>query len=297
MTYKKFLVVIISLLLKKKNVNVILKGGEALMWNGEEIRNHAAATSLEYSKESSAQIMPRENCIRFTYNGHRLTFFGYLQNGWVYNELVNFEYKDLNFNGRVVLDIGANTGGTAVYFALNGALKVYALEPMPLTYTFLFRNIIENNLQDKILAYKLGCGNKNLKIRLRKDVSMLGSDLNSSICKCKDSNYDEVEIVTMKDIIMMNGIGNCVLKMDCEGCEYDALLGLDQETLSHFDEIILEYHNGAGKIIDFFRKNNYEIVYPLLVQKRSGILYIKRAYSVNSGGGPQTYPVKSVATL
>jgi len=38
-----------------------------------------------------------------------------------------------------------------------------------------------------------------------------------------------------------------ILKMDCEGCEYDIILK-DYDTIKEFDEIELEYHADKTKI-------------------------------------------------
>ena len=64
---------------------------------------------MEYGKDSNAKLDPENDLIEFTFDKHRLMFYGILENGWVYNEFLNFEYKDLNFKGKTLLDIGANT--------------------------------------------------------------------------------------------------------------------------------------------------------------------------------------------
>jgi len=39
-----------------------------------------------------------------------------------------------------------------------------------------------------------------------------------------------------------------VLKMDCEGCEYEAVLNADPGDLAVFSQVIIEYHNGYREI-------------------------------------------------
>jgi methyltransferase FkbM-like protein len=37
-----------------------------------------------------------------------------------------------------------------------------------------------------------------------------------------------------------------ILKMDCEGCEYEVILSADEHTLQKFDLVMIEYHYGYG---------------------------------------------------
>ncbi len=39
------------------------------------------------------------------------------------------EYGVLDVSGKVVIDVGASIGDSAIYFALKGARKVIAIEP------------------------------------------------------------------------------------------------------------------------------------------------------------------------
>ncbi|MHC1635779.1 MAG: FkbM family methyltransferase, partial [Candidatus Methanospirareceae archaeon] len=58
----------------------------------------------------------------------------------------------------VVVDIGAHVGGVALYAAKNGAKIVYAIEPTPINYFLLTRNILENRLEHIVtpLPYAIG---------------------------------------------------------------------------------------------------------------------------------------------
>jgi hypothetical protein len=52
--------------------------------------------------------------------------------------------------------------------------------------------------------------------------------------------------LTLNDVIERYGIGgDAVLKMDCEGREYDIVLN-DYVHIKLFDEVILEYHANVG---------------------------------------------------
>src|SRR5256885_13682279 len=57
--------------------------------------------------------------------------------------------------------------------------------------------------------------------------------------------YESVQTISVDDIVQREGIA-CVhlLKMDCEGSEYDILAGISNATFSKIRRIIVEYHDG-----------------------------------------------------
>jgi len=246
-TYRNYIYVILCLILNKQLVRIILRGNnKQFLWTNLQVRNYLNASNLEYGKDSNAKLDPENDLIEFTFDKHRLMFYGILENGWVYNEFLNFEYKDLDFKGKTVLDIGANTGGTSIYFALNGASKVYAIEPMPKTFSLLRKNIEVNNLLDKIVPILIGIGRKG-NVILDSNVSGLGAQIPTSYESQNSTSGENIEIKSLKDLINELNIEEYVLKMDCEGCEY-SLLNEENDVLRRFRSIELEFHYGYKNI-------------------------------------------------
>jgi tRNA A58 N-methylase Trm61 len=66
------------------------------------------------------------------------------------------EYEILDVKDKVVLDIGAYVGDSAIYFIRKGAKKVYAYEAVKDFYEIMLKNIELNNLQDKIIPTNKG---------------------------------------------------------------------------------------------------------------------------------------------
>jgi len=105
-----------------------------------------------------------------------------VKNGWVYdltnrlwfNGNVRFkhmrctifqvfndgDYEQLNVKGRVVIDVGAYIGDSAIYFALKGARKVIAIEPHPGAFAEMLDNIKLNNLEGVIVPVNAGLASK-----------------------------------------------------------------------------------------------------------------------------------------
>ncbi len=153
------------------------------------------------------------------------------------------DYKFLNVKDKNVLDIGAFVGDSPIYFILKGAKKVYAIEPHPDAYKEMIENIKLNNMEDKIVPINMG-------INYEKDYITINiMDINNVAGSFFNSNNDGIKIPAGKlsDIIDKYNIDAQILKMDCEGCEYDIILK-DYDTIKEFDEIGFEYHVYNTKI-------------------------------------------------
>ena len=70
--------------------------------------------------------------------------------GVIKENFIDEQFKWLNVKSKDVVDVGANIGDTAIYFALKGAKYVYAFKPYPYSYNIAKKNIRLNHLEDKI---------------------------------------------------------------------------------------------------------------------------------------------------
>lgn len=62
----------------------------------------------------------------------------------------------------VLFDIGANIGVYTLYAAKCRGIKVYAFEPSPFNYATLCRNLVLNQLSDRVSAFCLALSNKTV---------------------------------------------------------------------------------------------------------------------------------------
>ena len=150
-------------------------------------------------------------------------------------------YALLDFRGAFVLDIGANIGDTALYFAKYGAKHVLAFEPYPKSYQSAVRNVSLNpNLSRHITLKNEGCAEKDGYINIDP-----GYESSGGTPLMNFSSGPAIKLSSFKTIINEYRICDAVLKMDCEGCEYNTILKTDPPLLySSFREIVLEYHWG-----------------------------------------------------
>lgn len=172
--------------------------------------------------------------VKFIYKRRTVRLEG---GGDVYTVFVNEEYNFLRVNNEIVIDIGANVGDSAVYFVLNNARKVIALEPYPYSYNIADRNVKNNELENKITLLNAGYGEDGV---IRLDPGFKNST--SSKLKPSDRGID-IKVLSLKTLVDKYNVEKAILKMDCEGGEYN-LLKEDNNTLRKFSRIQIEYHYG-----------------------------------------------------
>lgn len=179
-----------------------------------------------------------------------------------YETFVKKIYGNEDLNGKIVLDVGAFIGDTAIYFASRGAY-VYAFEPFPPFYNYAVKNIELNGLQKRVKLYQLALADKNgvLEFRYRPDMWVSGSF--GRYYNSEAIAITHVECATLKTIMEMLGIHKAyLLKLDCEGCEFDVIPS-SVDTLPLFEKIVMEYHvKDVGKSLK-------ELLIPL---RRAGFL-------------------------
>jgi len=144
-------------------------------------------------------------------------------------------------NLSVIVDIGANIGVFSVY-AANESKKaiIYAYEPVITNYEILNENINNNNFNDRIKTFNLGIASKNETRKIYISTSTLHSITDTNKCQY----HETIQCITLNDIIITNKLNNIdLLKINCEGAEYEILYSTNKESFDVINEIRLEYHN------------------------------------------------------
>lgn len=206
------------------------------------------------------QIRIGSNDVSFSFDGKRIRLHAdsELQKGNVIRLIrENFyeeQYGMLDVKGKTVLDIGANIGDTAIYFALKGAKRVYALEPFPRSYDLLVKNIRANGLEGSIVAINEGCGGKSAYMNVSESYESHGSSRLQGFRTGK-----RVRISRLSEILKRLGINDAVLKLDCEGCEYGIILGSDEEALHSFSEMAIEAHHGYLDLVGKLEESGFDV--------------------------------------
>jgi FkbM family methyltransferase len=195
---------------------------------------HAHMTGWNYDLKLDKIILP-ESGLHF-YNG--------ISNGDLFNIFYEKDYNFLPVKDRVVIDIGANIADSSIYFAMTGAKKVIALEPFPRNFEVALKNITLNGFTDKIELLNAGCcGGQS------KDM-VLDDSANGVGCQTMQSRLgSNIHFYTLRELVDKYNIDSpAVLKIDCEGCEYDIILSNGKTMLNKFSHIQVEYHHGFGDL-------------------------------------------------
>ena len=177
--------------------------------------------------------------------------------GLINENFIEGQYKWLDAKGKDVVDVGANIGDSAIYFALKGAKHVYAFEPYPYSYNIAKRNIRLNHLEDKITLLNEGCGERGF-VTIKEDYENTGG---TDLKKFKEGK--KIKMENLDEIVKRFNLKHAALKVDCEGCEYDLILNASNEALKAFDQIIMEYHYGYRNLVNRLRQAGFKVKYSL----------------------------------
>lgn len=197
-----------------------------------------------------------DRTVAYRYNGRWIRFAGQsIEFSRRFNEIfVTEPYKRLDCRNRDVVDIGANVGDTAIYFALKGARKVYGYEPYPYPYRLAVKNVALNKLGSHIRVFNEGCAGRSRMLRIDPKLDNRGR-----IPVTPFKNGFKVKMLALRGIVKRHRIEGGSLKIDCEGWEYDILLNSDTATLRKFQNMIIEYHYGYMDLIDKLKGAGFRI--------------------------------------
>ena len=228
--------------------------------------------------------------IRFFLNRHLPPPPMYLRNKFSYGRKIGFfvdkfpsggghfsavfyrnEYGPLDVAGKTVIDVGASIGDTAIYFLIKGAKRVIAIEPNILAIHYLQRNINLNRFDDKITVVNAAVGREHSTMIIdpssppetgyKPNVAAVGV---------------EISVIPLADIIESLG-HDVVLKLDCEGCEFEALESIPSSILSNVDEIFLEFHRNPITIANRLEAAGFGVEYDRT--SNMGYLHARNVYA------------------
>ena len=149
-----------------------------------------------------------------------------------------------------------------IFFA-RGAKKVIALEPCQSFYEQALDTIKKNNLTESITVLNKGVGNSIRELDANRggetETLFPVGDFMCLIEKLKEENSD------------------IVLKIDCEGCEYELYRDSGQVLLWKnlgVKEFIMEYHDGdILSLLNNWRSNGFRVCRILKKSTNVGIIY------------------------
>ena len=171
-------------------------------------------------KKASINIIPEGASLEV--NGISVAFSFHCVSGVLADIFIKGDYEVpevlSGLKGRDVIDMGASVGDTALYFVLNGARKVIAVEPLPNVAKCAEENLRLSGATDKVKVINAALGSGPTSVPCDYNVSSsIGFSTLSASGPCK------VPGVTLGDLLNMVD-DPYLLKMDCEGCEAQVIL-------------------------------------------------------------------------
>jgi FkbM family methyltransferase len=152
---------------------------------------------------------------------------------------------DLPYNHprSVILDVGANIGGFAVWAADRWpGCEIFCYEPLPDNFALLKANVRLVNSAGRVHIHNFAIGDpKHTKLFLGRN-----NCGEASFFDLGEQQQTAVEVTTVAPTVMPPAQ---ILKLDTEGCEVE---GCEVEILSglsliDYDVVLLEYHSEANR--------------------------------------------------
>lgn len=200
-----------------------------------------------------------------------------------------------NKENMIFIDIGAAVGVASIVIAkLNPLSKVIAFEPYPKSYQNILHNAKLNNLKN-LTVYNLAVSDKsNQQITLTVCPWMSGANTTNAQNKLfdqifeipsfhsahKNANYKrndviQVNTISLDDIIKTNDITEIeLLKIDCEGAEYDIIYGSELFKNNMINNLVGEFHelsyavnkNKSQGLLEYCTKHVKNLVHVSVLQ-------------------------------
>ena len=272
-TFKNYRSVVFNQIRMNFPLTAILKNNQQLEMNSIDetalfalLPNHK---NMKYDKKNDMLTVSLSS--KFIRSSVKL--FGIIQNT---DTILAFSdndgtYENLPLKNKTIIDIGACTGDTSIYFALKGAKKIIAVEPFPNNFEILKKNIKENNLNESIIPILSACGYSKKEILIDPN---LDDGMRSILHEFPDGM--KISTISLKDIIKDFDVNDAILKLDCEGCEYETILNSSSEILQKFTDIQIEYHNGYKDLEKKLLSVNFEVSHAVIDNMNRGHIHAKR---------------------
>ena len=198
-----------------------------------------------------------------------------------YESLISQIWNYTINNGKedIILDVGMNVGDTSLYFLHHKKVKkVYGFEPFRQPYSDAEDNLkdyMQNTERIEIFQYGISNENGSRVIDFNKDMTCGQSTIasvreeayewyrNEGLVQIENEEKESIQVRDAKEvffpIIQKHSDCNIVLKMNCEGEEYNIMKRLSEtDLIDRISVIMLEWHyKGKEEILRHLDKAGF----------------------------------------
>ena len=187
----------------------------------------------------------------------------------------------LSNSPKTIIDIGANIGAFSIFMASKyPKAHIYSYEPSASTFRVFLHNIKINNFSKQISPFKLAVYKKNSQIKLYNPGP---SGLRSIHHTRNEKKSETVETITLEKIFSQNKINKCdLIKIDCEGAEYEILANTPPTVFKKIKQVVLEFHEMTPsqshiQLINILKMNGFKVKGDYhKIENNIGYIYAKK---------------------
>ncbi len=185
----------------------------------------------------------------------------------------------------VIVDIGTNVAVSACRFARrDGVAVVLGYEPFTPTYLQAIAHIEMNFLQDKVKVKNIGLSSTTRSVETTYNRDHCASVGVEGLARVPfPVEKAKMERIQLRDVrLEVSEILEAyppenheyVLKIDCEGAEYDIVPLLSEDLLQSTRLVMLEWHlHGPSTLVEELSRHGFSILSPSSGSGRFGMLY------------------------
>jgi FkbM family methyltransferase len=184
---------------------------------------------------------------------------------YIYNEIFaekSYDYPNLVTGNPVIIDIGANTG----LFSLRMKQRypdstIYCYEPFLKNFEQLSQNIRLSKLES-IEIFQKGVGGRTRTEKLFLNKNNLGGHSLFEL-EARSNEFVHIDIIGIADLLKDLGQDRIhLIKMDCEGAEYEIIKGINNQLASQIEIILFESTESVynlNELTDYLKALGFEI--------------------------------------
>jgi FkbM family methyltransferase len=240
-------------------------------------------------------------------NTNKTSIFKYKTNGTIFNLRKNTFHSGVIIeswwlksytrhlknvpDNAVIIDIGTHIGAFSLFAAAKyPQSRIFSFEPSNDNFALLKKNIVDNNLTKRIKAFKSAVTDgKSKTVTLNLHPS--NSGMHSTVFDYdlgKKGKKNKVPATSLEKIFTQNKITSCdILKLDCEGAEYNILFSTPKDILKKIKNIVMEYDDKGeiNKLKKLLENTGFKIMFydtiPITIPRT-----IKRLQTFRTGKAP-----------
>lgn len=183
-----------------------------------------------------------------------------------------------------VIDIGAGLGDFTVYAAVHCPQgRVFAYEPLAASFELLQHNLALNGITNVAAFQQATAATAGTMSAVSEAVEAVSTRFTVGSGPASHTGT-AIPVITLAEILDKVPNRQChLMKIDCEGCEFDLLLNSPSELLACIERLTIETHDGyasysARQLADYLREQGFIVrLEANPVHRYLGFLYAERA--------------------